>query len=229
MVALDPLYTIGNQIREAVRTHNSISRAEVRARMLELLEMVQIENPVNCAGLYPHEVSGGMAQRVSIAIALAGNPALLIADEPTTALDVTVQKEIIDLLRTLQRDMGMAILVISHDWGVIAEMCDRVVVMYAGQAMEYGTLAEVISQPFHPYTMGLLRANPHLAVAGEPLPTIPGTVPKPEEWPLGCHFLGRCPYARTACAESAIRLGAFEQGRLVRCIRADEVRERGDS
>jgi peptide/nickel transport system permease protein len=224
MVALDPLFSVGNQLREAIRTHRPLSRRQADARALELLAQVQIEDPRRVARQYPHELSGGMAQRVSIAIALSGNPSVLLADEPTTALDVTVQAEIIDLLRTIQKETGMAILFISHDWGVVADMCSRVVVMYAGQGVEYGSLMDMLGQPLHPYTRGLLLANPRLAERGSALPTIPGTVPAPAQWPVGCHFHGRCPYAEPACASGPIGLGAFGDGRFSRCIRTESIR-----
>jgi peptide/nickel transport system permease protein len=224
MVALDPLFSVGNQLREAIRTHSPLTRRQADARAVELLEQVQIADPRHVARQYPHELSGGMAQRVSIAIALSGNPLVLIADEPTTALDVTVQAEIIDLLRTIQKDTGMAILFISHDWGVIADMCSRVVVMYAGQGVEYGPLMDMLELPLHPYTKGLLLANPRLAERGSALATIPGTVPTPAQWPAGCHFHGRCRYARPECTAGPIGLGAFGGGRLSRCLRTEAIR-----
>ena len=223
MAALDPLFSVGNQLREAIRTHSPLTRRQADARALELLAQVRIEDPRRAAKQYPHELSGGMAQRVSIAIALSGNPSVLIADEPTTALDVTVQAEIIDLLRAIQGDTGMAILFISHDWGVIADTCSRVVVMYAGQGVEYGPLGDMLGRPLHPYTRGLLLANPRLAAHGAALSTIPGTVPTPAQWPVGCHFHGRCRYAEPACAAGPIPLAACGDGRFSRCIRIDAV------
>jgi peptide/nickel transport system permease protein len=223
MGALDPLFSVGNQIREAIRTHTPLTRRQARERALELLEQVQIEDPRRVARSYPHELSGGMAQRVSIAIALSGNPSVLIADEPTTALDVTVQAEILDLLRTIRDETGMAILFISHDWGVVADLCSRVVVMYAGQGVEYGPLAEMLDRPLHPYTEGLLLANPRLTEQGSALPTIPGTVPSPAQWPAGCHFHGRCRYAEPACAAGPVELQAIGDGRFSRCIRTGEL------
>jgi peptide/nickel transport system permease protein len=223
MSALDPLFSVGNQLCEAIRTHRPLIRRQARKRALELLELVQIEEPRRVARQYPHELSGGMAQRVSIAIALSGNPSVLIADEPTTALDVTVQAEIIDLLRTIKDETGMAILFISHDWGVVADLCSRVVVMYAGQGVEYGPLADMLDRPLHPYTEGLLLANPRLAKQGSTLPTIPGTVPPPAQWPVGCHFSGRCRYAEPACATGPIELTAVGDSRLSRCIRTEQL------
>lgn len=226
MVALDPLFTVGNQLHEAIRTHSGLSGRQAKNRVYELLDMVQIEDPVGVSKLYLHEISGGMAQRVSIALSLVGNPEVLIADEPTTALDVTVQREIIDLLRTVQEETNMAILVISHDWGVIAEMCSRVVVMYAGQAVEYGMISETLNEPLHPYTTGLLRANPRLAVPGSSLPTIVGTVPKPEQWPIGCHFQARCPNATAECSTAPVALEAFGERRFARCLYTGRTRGR---
>src|SRR5262249_23118235 len=153
---------------------------------------------------YVHELSGGMAQRVAIARALAGEPKLLIADEPTTALDVTVQAEILELLRELQRERGVAILVITHDWGVIADVASRVLVMYAGQIVERAPIGDIFAGPLHPYTRALLAANPYQAPEVELLPTIPGTVPKPGAWPQGCHFHPRCAYATATCQEIAV-------------------------
>jgi len=224
MAALDPLFSVGNQLREAIRTHTSLTSRQARERALELLAQVRIEDPRRVARSYPHELSGGMAQRVSIAIALSGNPSVLVADEPTTALDVTVQAEIVDLLRTIRDETGMAILFISHDWGVVADLCSRVVVMYAGQGVEYGPLAGMLERPLHPYTEGLLLANPRRAEQGSVLPTIPGSVPAPAQWPAGCHFHGRCRYAAPACAAGPVDLQAVGDGRTSRCIRTGELR-----
>ncbi|MCZ0985522.1 dipeptide/oligopeptide/nickel ABC transporter permease/ATP-binding protein [Streptomyces diastatochromogenes] len=179
MVALDPMFTVGRQLGEAVRRHERCDRREARSRVTELLDMVNIPDPAAVAGRHPHQLSGGMAQRVAIALALAGRPKLLIADEPTTALDVTVQAEILTLLRNLQADTGMAVLIVTHDWGVVADLCHRAVVMYAGQVVEAADVEEMFARPLHPYTAGLLAANPHRAREGEPLPTIPGRSPPP--------------------------------------------------
>ena len=224
MTALDPLFTIGSQISEAVRTHTGASRGRARARVLELLEQVQIVDPARVAKSYPHEISGGMAQRVAIAIALAGSPKLLIADEPTTALDVTVQAEIIALLGELRRQTGMAVMLISHDWGVVSEACTRAVVMYAGQVVERASIENVLADPLHPYTAGLLAANPHFARPGERLITIRGAVPAPAAWPTSCHFAGRCPLADTACGMAPVPLVLTAPERLSRCIHVDELR-----
>ena len=223
MVALDPTFTVSAQLAEAVRRHRKVSRRAARARVLELLDLVNIPDPAAVAGRYPHQLSGGMAQRVAIALALAGDPRLLIADEPTTALDVTVQAEILALLRTLQEETGMSVLIVTHDWGVVADLCQRAVVMYAGQVVEYADVNAMFGQPYHPYTQGLLAANPHLAVDGEPLPTIPGTVPAPSDWPSGCRFTRRCPYATEECSAGPVALTRPQADRLSRCLHTDQL------
>lgn len=223
MVALDPLFTVGQQIGEAVRTHTNLRGRAVHERVLKLLSDVKIVDAESVAKRLPHEISGGMAQRVAMAIALAGEPALLIADEPTTALDVSVQKEILELLATLQREHGMAVLLVSHDWGVVAELCERAVVMYAGQVVEQGTVTSITRAATHPYSRGLMAANPHFAVPGQPLTTIPGAVPPPAEWPASCHFMPRCAIATEACAAAAIPLVKTGEQHLSRCIRAHEI------
>ncbi|MFD3312422.1 dipeptide/oligopeptide/nickel ABC transporter permease/ATP-binding protein [Streptomyces sp. NPDC058694] len=222
MVGLDPLFTIGNLLREAVRTHEKLSRKEATLRARELLAQVQLPDPDRVLKLRPSQISGGMAQRVSIAVALAGRPRILVADEPTTALDVTVQREIVQLLRTIQRDTGMALLMISHDWDVIAEACDTALVMYAGQVVEAGPTDRVMTAPRHPYTRKLLAANPRLATVGEPIPTIPGTVPPPGQWPVGCHFAERCPDRVSRCTEAPIVLVQPDDLGVARCILAGE-------
>ena len=219
MVALDPAFRVGFQVAEAVRSHERCSPAAAKKRALELLADVRLPDPRAVAKLYPHQLSGGMAQRVSIAIALAGRPRLLVADEPTTALDVTVQAEILDLLRQLQRDTEMSIMFVTHDWGVVADICDRAVVMYAGQVVERATVREVFADPLHPYTQGLRSSSPHHARRGEPMPAIGGMVPPPTDWPTGCHFAPRCPVATAACRESRIEERVFDHGRTGRCIR----------
>jgi peptide/nickel transport system permease protein len=224
VASLDPNYTVGTQIAQVVRRHQQVSRATARTRVIELLERVKMPDPAQVARKYPHELSGGMAQRVSIAAALAGNPRLLIADEPTTALDVTVQAEILDLLRDLQQGTAMAILLVTHDWGVVADLCQRVVVMYAGQVVESTSVAAMLARPLHPYTDGLLRANPHLAHVGADLPSIPGIVPAPAEWPTGCHFHPRCPYTTPECIARPVMLDEPHPGRLTRCLHHDQLR-----
>jgi peptide/nickel transport system permease protein len=226
-VALDPTFRVGAILREALRAHGRLSRAELRARSLELLGLVRLPDPERVLRLYPHELSGGMAQRVSIARALAGRPRLLVADEPTTALDVTVQAEILELLRTLAAETGMALLLVSHDCWVIAELCRRVLVMYAGQVVECSPVDLLFERPGHPYTERLLRADPAgVDDDSAPLPAIPGSVPVPEDWPLGCHFRERCEYAKDACAAAPVALTALAAGRESRCVFAHELYER---
>jgi peptide/nickel transport system permease protein len=220
---LDPSFRVGSQLTEVIRRHNAISGQQARQRAAELLDMVKLPEPQETLWSYPHELSGGMAQRVSIALALAGNPRLLIADEPTTALDVTVQAGILALLADLRQRLGMAIILITHDWGVLADLCDRAVVMYAGEVVEAASVEEIYRSPRHPYTKGLLAANPHLAPAGSDLPAIPGTVPAPAAWPAGCHFQPRCPYATGECTAAAIPLTVPGPGRLARCIHSDRL------
>ncbi|WP_349898820.1 dipeptide/oligopeptide/nickel ABC transporter permease/ATP-binding protein [Parafrigoribacterium soli] len=221
MVALDPSFRVGSQIAEAVRAHERVSRAGARARTAELLEAVRLDPAV--ASRYPHEISGGMAQRVAIAMALAGRPEVLIADEPTTALDVTVQADILDLLRSLQEQTGMAVILVSHDWGVVADLCSRAIVMYAGEVVERATVAELFAAPRHPYTTALLRSNPHGAEPGKPLPTIGGSVPPPHQWPVGCHFAARCPLASVDCLPAPIPMVHLDDDRASRCIHIDEL------
>jgi peptide/nickel transport system permease protein len=221
--SLDPTCTVGAQVGEVVRRHDGGSRRGSRSRVVELLTQVRIPTPDDVIGKYPHELSGGMAQRVALAMALAGRPRLLIADEPTTALDVTVQSQILALLREIQRTTGMAILVVTHDWGVVADLCHRVVVMYAGQTVEQATGQELFDQPLHPYTSGLLRSNPSAAGAGERLPSMPGRVPPPGSWPVGCRFARRCPYRTSECDERPIPNLAVA-GRESRCVHVDALR-----
>jgi peptide/nickel transport system permease protein len=223
MISLDPAFRVGWQLMEAVREHHKMSRNAARARAIELLRQVRLPDPELVAKRYPHELSGGMAQRVVLARALAGEPRLLIADEPTTALDVTVQAEILSLLREIQNDTGMAILLVTHDWGVVADICDRAVVMYAGQVVEQADLVPLFRKPLHPYTQALLASNPHTAVDDEDLPTIPGTVPKPGQWPTGCHFRTRCGYATADCGRDPIPLQSPARDRTSRCIHTDQL------
>ena len=224
MVALDPCFRVGTQLREAVRRHDPMSRAATSARVRELLDLVRIPNPDRVAELYPHELSGGMAQRVSIARALAGRPRLLVADEPTTALDVTVQAEILALLRSLQAQTGMAILLVSHDWDVVSQLCQRAIVMYAGQVVEQAPLGELLRAQAHPYTRALLACRPS-AVADDAttLPTIPGTVPDPGHWPLGCRFAQRCEFRVEDCTAAPVQITSVEPRHISRCIRSREL------
>jgi peptide/nickel transport system permease protein len=224
MSGLDPSFRVGSQLAEVVRRHHrALSRGQARARAAELLDLVNLPDPAELLSRYPHELSGGMAQRVSIALALAGNPRLLIADEPTTALDVTVQAEILALLRDLQERLGMAIILVTHDWGVLADLCDRAVVMYAGEIVEEASVEDLYRAPRHPYTEGLLAANPRVSPAAGPLPAIPGTVPPPAAWPAGCHFQPRCRYATDRCGAGLIPLAAPQPARLTRCIHSDQL------
>jgi peptide/nickel transport system permease protein len=218
MVSLDPAFRVGNQIAEAVRRHRAIDRRASQRVAIELMADVRLPDPVRTARRYPHELSGGMAQRVALARALAGEPRLLIADEPTTALDVTVQAEVLQLLRDLQRERGMSILLVTHDWGVVASVCDRAVVMYAGQVVERAPLVPIFDQPLHPYTRALLGANPHNSAGSSRLPTIAGTVPQPGAWPSGCRFCSRCGYATARCGEGPIPLVHVDPDRETRCI-----------
>ncbi|MFL6130284.1 MAG: dipeptide/oligopeptide/nickel ABC transporter permease/ATP-binding protein [Mycobacteriales bacterium] len=221
--SLDPVFTVGSQLREVIRHHRPQSRREAQAEAARLLRLVRLPNPEDVLRRRPGELSGGMAQRVCIAMAIAGRPAVLIADEPTTALDVTVQGEILALLRDLQHRLGMALLLITHDWGVLADSCDRALVMYAGEIVETATTGAIHSGPHHPYTRALLAADPHRVPRGEPLLSIKGTVPKPGHWPIGCHFRSRCDLARPACGAGQIPLAATAPDHRSRCIRADEL------
>ena len=227
MVALDPLFTVGFQLAEQIRRFRRVGRKEATRMAVAQLERVGIADPARVLRARPYELSGGMAQRVTIALALTGEPRLLIADEPTTALDVTVQAEILDLLRRLVEETGVAVIIVSHDMGVIADICDEVAVMYAGHIVERGPAAAVLDDPQHPYTTALLSANPHLA-ADQPVPerlvTIPGQVPAPGSWPAGCRFAPRCLFTEEQC-QSPIELTAEIAGTLVRCRRATELRE----
>ncbi|MEQ6203411.1 ABC transporter ATP-binding protein [Sulfitobacter sp. HNIBRBA2951] len=200
MTSLNPSFTIGNQISEAVLHHQGGSKADARARSLLMLERVGIANPEKRLSEYPHQLSGGMRQRVMIAIALANDPQILIADEPTTALDVTIQAQILNLIRDLRDETGMGTLMITHDLGVVAEIADTVAVMYGGQVVEQGPVAQVFADPQHPYTIGLMSAVPRLDRPGERLSIVPGTVPTVDSMPSGCRFRSRCVFASDKCA-----------------------------
>ncbi|GAA0556301.1 dipeptide/oligopeptide/nickel ABC transporter permease/ATP-binding protein [Actinomadura livida] len=223
IASLNPAYTVGDQVAEVLREHDGLSRAQARERVVELFEQVHIPNPADRLGDYPHQFSGGMAQRVMIAMALACRPRLLVADEPTTALDVTVQGQVLDLLLELREQTGMSILLITHDLGVVADVADRVAVMYAGQLVECGPTEEVFRKPSHPYTEGLLTSLPRNVRRTGRLPSIPGVVPAPDAWPEGCHFADRCPHARPRCSGGPIELAAAPGGRATRCVRAEEL------
>ena len=199
MTSLNPVMRVGQQIGEVLRFHLSLQGAAARAEGIALLRRVEMPDPQRQIDAYPHELSGGMRQRVMIAMALAGRPRLLIADEPTTALDVTIQAQILDLVRKIQRDDGMSVLLITHDLGVIAEMCDRVAVMYAGRVVEFGSALDIFDRPAHPYTRGLLASRPRISAGAQWLSTIEGTVPAVGHMGEGCTFAPRCKLAREAC------------------------------
>jgi peptide/nickel transport system ATP-binding protein/oligopeptide transport system ATP-binding protein len=221
MTSLNPVLTVGAQIIEAMRAHDrGASRAALRERAIAALDRVRIPGAARRFDDYPHQLSGGMRQRVMIAMALACRPALLIADEPTTALDVTVQAQILDLLRDLQAETGMAIILITHDLGVVAEMADEVAVMYAGRVVERASAAALFADPQHPYTLGLLGSVPRLDEDRDRLLAIEGAVPPPFALPAGCRFHPRCPFAAPACTESPPALAALAPGHLVACGRA---------
>ncbi|GAB6876386.1 ABC transporter ATP-binding protein [Thermaerobacter litoralis] len=217
MTSLNPVYTVGQQIAEALRLHRGLTGRRALAEAVELLRKVQIADPERRVHEYPHQLSGGMRQRVMIAMALACRPRLLIADEPTTALDVTVQAQILELLRQLQAEFGMAVLMITHDLGVVAEVAQRVVVMYAGKVVEEGTVAEIFRQPGHPYTAGLLQSVPRLGQGKGRLRPIPGTVPDPAAMPGGCRFHPRCPLADERCRREAPTLEPRSETHRVAC------------
>ncbi|MEQ8857614.1 MAG: ABC transporter ATP-binding protein [Pseudomonadales bacterium] len=229
MTSLNPAFTIGDQIAEAVREHLALPRRAARDRAVEVLDLVGIPSPRERAGAYPHEFSGGMRQRAAIAMALACEPRLLIADEPTTALDVTVQAQVLELLRSLQQRFGMAMLFITHNLGVVADICDRVAVMYAGQIIEEADVETLFAAPAHPYTEGLLRAMPQLGRRGEPLAVVPGTPPMPWAVPDGCRFHPRCRYAADTCRSGSPGLVMLpgERPRRSRCVRIDVLDLKG--
>ena len=221
--SLDPTQTIGSALREVIRHYKKLSKKEANLEVLALLRRVQLRDPERVVGLFPHQISGGMAQRVTIARALAGNPQVLIADEPTTALDATVQIGILALLRTLQATSNIAILLITHDWGVVAALADDVLVMYAGQAVEMGTAESVFDHPLHPYTDALLCSDPRKATPGETLVAIAGNVPRPGSWPTGCRFAPRCQQATVECQVKDIEMLRVKPGHSSRCIHMNEL------
>jgi len=201
MTSLNPVFTVGYQIAEAVRIHRGMNKREALDEAARMLELVEIPDPTKRVHDYPHQLSGGMRQRVMIAMALSCNPRLLVADEPTTALDVTIQAQILDLLASLKKRFGMAMMLITHDLGVVAGHADRLIVMYAGRVIEEGPVREVLGSPSHPYTRGLLASQPEFGRIGEPLETIPGMVPPLTDLPSGCRFRDRCTVAEDRCAE----------------------------
>ncbi|MCU1660222.1 MAG: oligopeptide transporter ATP-binding protein [Pseudonocardia sp.] len=216
MSALNPVYTVGKQVAESLRAHQKLTRQAALDRAVELLSMVGIPAPERRVHEYPHKLSGGMRQRVTIAMALANEPSLLILDEPTTALDVTIQAQILDLVRDLRRRVNTAVLLISHDIGVVAEICEEVVVMYGGRVMERGSVEQVTKNPRHPYTVGLLNSIPRPEMKGRKLSTIGGTVPNPLRMPPGCPFQPRCPKAMDICS-SKPELSEAGDGRQIAC------------
>jgi len=225
MTSLNPVFTVGEQIAEALRLHRKLSRKDARAAAVEAMREVSIPDPELRVNDYPHQLSGGMRQRVMIAMALACDPKVLIADEPTTALDVTIQAQILELLNNLRRTRDLAVLLITHDLGVVAEVADRVAVMYTGKIVEESPVDELFARPKHPYTEGLLRSVPKLTakdVARKTrLQTIEGTVPRPTALPPGCHFEPRCPYRMPRCREAEIPLYQAMEGVTVRCVLFD--------
>ena len=226
MTALNPVFTIGDQIGEVGRIHAGMSKREAWAKAIEMLKVVGIPAPEQRAGEYPHQLSGGMRQRVVIAMALVMNPALVIADEPTTALDVTIQAQILELLADLTRRLGTSVLLITHDLGVVAENCTRVIVMYAGEVVEEATTIDLFARAHHPYTEGLLGAMPRVGGEKDRLATIPGTVPPPTNWPDGCRFRDRCPYSWERCETEHPPLYQIGGGHSSRCHLAEEPERR---
>lgn len=220
MTALNPLYTCGNQIMESLLSHNKISKKEARTRALSLLELVGVPSPEHRMRAYPHELSGGMRQRIMIAMALSCGPKLLIADEPTTALDPTIQAQILRLIKQLQKKLSMSVLLITHDLGIVAENCDRVIVMYAGQIVEIADVRELYSNPAHPYTSGLLKAIPRMDSKVDSLYSIKGAVPRFNQMPQGCAFAPRCPCFSEKCASESPELAEVGYKHYARCVMA---------
>lgn len=216
MTSLNPVYTIGNQMSEVFRFHKKMNKAEAREASIEMLKTVAIPSPEKRIDSYPHEMSGGMRQRIMIAMALSCAPKLLIADEPTTALDVTIQAQILDLMKKLKEDIKTSFILISHNLGIVAEIADYAAVMYAGRIVEYADIKTIFNRPTHPYTKGLLASIPYLGVRNQKLQEIPGMVPKITELPKGCKFQERCPYAKADCAVEP-ELTDRGNGHLVRC------------
>jgi oligopeptide/dipeptide ABC transporter ATP-binding protein len=219
--SLNPVFRVGAQIKESLKLHRP--KAATDEEVIRLLKLVGIPAPEARLRSYPHEMSGGMQQRVMIAMALASQPRLLVADEPTTALDVTIQAQIIELLRDLRRQLGMAILLITHNLGIVGDLADEVAVMYAGQIVEHGPAREVLRRPLHPYTQALIRSVPELGAEAGRLVAIPGSVPLPGAFPSGCRFHPRCPKAQPACSATVPELASFEAGRQARCPFAETL------
>lgn len=223
--SLNPVYTVGDQIGEVIRTHEDTSKAEEKKRVVELLKLVGIPSPESRYNNYPHEMSGGMCQRVMIAMALACNPELLIADEPTTALDVTIQAGILALINELRDRIGMAVMLITHDLGVVSQVADEIYVIYAGKVVESGTIDEVFSNPCHPYTIGLINSIPSLEEKKEKLYSIAGLIPSPNEFPKGCRFNNRCEYSFDKCFESEPELASLDGTHKSACFKYDEFKK----
>ncbi len=224
MTSLNPVFTIGNQIEESIRLHKkSLTTAEVKARAIEMLKLVGIPAPEKRFGEYPHQLSGGMRQRVMIAMAMSCTPQLLIADEPTTALDVTIQAQILDLMRKVQKEFEAGMILITHDLGVVAEMCQDVLVMYAGRVVEYGTVEDIFYRPRHPYTKGLLNSIPHFETGSrlKTLQTIPGLVPSLYKLPKGCRFQDRCTSGTDFCKTNEPKLENMRGSHRVSCFNSD--------
>ena len=226
MTSLNPVYKVGDQITESILTHTKMSKKEAREHAIEMLRLVGIPAPEQRVDDYPHQMSGGMRQRVMIAMALACNPELLIADEPTTALDVTIQAQILDLIKRLRDEIGMAVMLITHDLGVVAETADKVVVMYCGRVVEQADVTQLFEEPKHPYTQGLLASIPRMDQDVDRLYMIDGMVPDPTQLPMGCSFADRCEKCTEKCREAMPALTELEGGRQVRCfLYSDKVEE----
>lgn len=225
MTSLNPVFTIGEQISEAIMLHKKVDKKQAMEESIEMLRKVGIPLPEQRVKEYPHQLSGGMRQRIMIAMALSCNPDLLIADEPTTALDVTIQAQILDLMQDLKKKYKMSIMMITHDLGVVAEVCDRVAVMYAGKVVEYADVKSLFKDPKHPYTWGLLNSIPRLDKEVDRLPAIPGIVPDSNNFPVGCRYNTRCPFAQEKCFKEEPELIEVAEGHKARCWYADELDE----
>ncbi len=221
---LDPVYTVGDQLTEVITRHQNIGKEEALKRAIELLRIVEIPDPEVRMKQYPHQLSGGTKQRIAIARALSCNPSLLLADEPTTALDVTIQAQILEMLKGLKSKFDMSIILITHDMGIVAETCDRVVILYAGQVYETGTTEQVFVNPKHPYTEALLTSVPHLALRRGKLSAIPGNIPNLIDPPSGCRFHPRCKYAQQVCIDKVPELEVMEDGHFAACHFAKELK-----
>jgi len=219
MTALNPVFSIGSQMVEVIRLHLGLSKAKAREHAVQYLEDVGLDEAQHLLNQYPDSLSGGMRQRVLIAMAMSLHPECIIADEPTTALDVSVQKRIIALLRKLQQEKNLGMLLVTHDFGLVAEMCDDVAVMYAGQIVEYGPVSEIFNHPAHPYTRALMGCRPEVSEIGRALPVIKGQVPQPGQWPQGCHFSKRCPLSQDDCNQNALAANVWQHEKhIARCL-----------